>query len=164
MPDPHDAVDVQNLRPKFKLCCKELAECTLCLVIDTELYIHPDNKIESEDHSGNDEEDYSNPKGDNGGCVKPTVIFLNFVCLNPITNPINQLYYSFCHPGSYWINFQESNWRDMLVIDNTYSSVIVKLLLLSNTEESVLSNSQLLKSMSWDVEKSLLENNKREYS
>ncbi|XP_062271375.1 interleukin-17 receptor C [Scomber scombrus] len=62
MPDPDDAVDVQNLRPKFKLCCKELAECTLCLVIDAELYIHPDNKTESEDHSGNDEEDYSDPK------------------------------------------------------------------------------------------------------
>ncbi|XP_067443362.1 interleukin-17 receptor C [Thunnus thynnus] len=62
MPDPDDAVDVQNLMPKFKLCCEDTAACTLCLVIDAELYIRPYNDTGSEDQSGNDEEDYSDPK------------------------------------------------------------------------------------------------------
>ncbi|XP_071349107.1 uncharacterized protein il17rc [Trachinotus anak] len=55
----NDAVDVQNLTAYFKLCSKSSESCTLCLVIDTELHIHPDNDMENEDHSGLDEEDDS---------------------------------------------------------------------------------------------------------
>ncbi|KAI3370060.1 hypothetical protein L3Q82_024849 [Scortum barcoo] len=47
----NDSVVVENLIPQFKLCCKDGAACTLCLVIDTEI------NIKDEDHSGFDEED-----------------------------------------------------------------------------------------------------------
>nr|XP_033483130.1 interleukin-17 receptor C isoform X1 [Epinephelus lanceolatus]XP_033483131.1 interleukin-17 receptor C isoform X1 [Epinephelus lanceolatus] len=62
-----NAVDVRNLTPSFKLCCKDTAPCTLCLVIDAEITINPDKDMEEEGHSGHDEEDYSeemerNPK------------------------------------------------------------------------------------------------------
>lgn len=61
----NDAVDVQNLTAYFKLCCKDTAPCTLCLVIDTEFPID-DEDVEDEGHSGLDEEDYReemrNPK------------------------------------------------------------------------------------------------------
>ncbi|XP_056249743.1 interleukin-17 receptor C [Seriola aureovittata] len=55
----NDAVDVLNLTAYFKLCSKSSESCTLCLVIDMELHIHPDNDTEDEDHSGLDGEDYS---------------------------------------------------------------------------------------------------------
>ncbi|XP_044029523.1 uncharacterized protein il17rc [Siniperca chuatsi] len=62
----NDAVDVRNLTPYFKLCCKDRTPCTLCLVIDTDIDIQPDKHMEDEGHSGLDEEDYSqetrNPK------------------------------------------------------------------------------------------------------
>lgn len=57
-PAPKDGtVDVQKLTPHFKLCCKHEVLCTLCLVIDTELYVHLDKDMEDEG-SGPDEEDY----------------------------------------------------------------------------------------------------------
>ncbi|XP_070704578.1 uncharacterized protein il17rc [Pempheris klunzingeri] len=60
------AVDVQNLTPYFKLCCKDGVACALYLVIDTEVIIHLDKDMEDKDHSGLDEEDYieetRNPK------------------------------------------------------------------------------------------------------
>lgn len=52
-----DAVDVQKLTPHFKLCCKDKAVCTLCLVIDAELHVRLD-KEEEDDGSGPDEEDH----------------------------------------------------------------------------------------------------------
>lgn len=69
----NDSVVVHNLTPHFKLCCKDGALCTLCLVIDTEI------GIEDEDHSGLDEEDREetrNPKGMNEGYMQPTVMLL----------------------------------------------------------------------------------------
>lgn len=65
----NNAVDVQNLTPYFKLCCSDRA-CSLCVVIDTEINIHPDKDMEDEGHSGHYEEDYpkemkSNPNGIN---------------------------------------------------------------------------------------------------
>ena len=64
-----DAVDVRKMTPHFKLCCKDRAPCTLCLVIDTEINIHTDTHVADEGPSGVDEEDYSgetrNPKGMN---------------------------------------------------------------------------------------------------
>ncbi len=70
--DIHSVV-VQNLTPHFKLCCKDGASCTLCLVIDTEI------DIEDADHSGLDEEESEetrNPKGMNQGYMQPTVMLL----------------------------------------------------------------------------------------
>lgn len=52
-----DAVEVQNLKPYVKLCCSNSTKlCTLCLVIDTELYISPDKDMQDTDHSGFDDE------------------------------------------------------------------------------------------------------------
>lgn len=68
--DTDDAVDVQKLTPKFKFCCKDTVACKLCLVIDAELYIHVDNDKGSEDHSGNDEEGYGDPKASVTVCYK----------------------------------------------------------------------------------------------
>ncbi|XP_071388222.1 interleukin-17 receptor C isoform X1 [Centroberyx affinis] len=53
----NDAVDVRDLRLQAKLCCKDEAPCALCLVIDTELYIHPNIEMEDEGYSGHDEDD-----------------------------------------------------------------------------------------------------------
>lgn len=40
--DPEDtAVTVTSLTPKIELCCRDEAPCTLCLVIDAELYVDP---------------------------------------------------------------------------------------------------------------------------
>ncbi|XP_040015416.1 uncharacterized protein il17rc isoform X3 [Xiphias gladius] len=62
----NDAVDVQNLTAYFKLCSKSKESCTLCLMIDVELHIHPDFDMEDEGHSGLDEEgdneEMRNPK------------------------------------------------------------------------------------------------------
>uniref|UniRef100_A0A3P8T9Y3 Interleukin 17 receptor C n=1 Tax=Amphiprion percula TaxID=161767 RepID=A0A3P8T9Y3_AMPPE len=54
-----NTADVLDLKPNFKLCCKNTTTCTLCLEIDTELYIQPEKSAEDEGHSGSDEEDYS---------------------------------------------------------------------------------------------------------
>ncbi|XP_059185254.1 interleukin-17 receptor C [Centropristis striata] len=56
----NNVVDVKNITPYFKLCCRDRASCTLCLVIDTEIIIHPDKDEEDGGHSGHSEEDYSN--------------------------------------------------------------------------------------------------------
>ncbi|XP_068568193.1 interleukin-17 receptor C [Cebidichthys violaceus] len=57
---PEDnGVGVQNLTPRFKLCCRDGALCALCLVIDAEVNFEPDNDMEEEGPSGRDEEDYS---------------------------------------------------------------------------------------------------------
>lgn len=67
----NDAVDVQNLTPYFKLCCKDRAPCTLCMVIDIEItmQINLGKDMEEEGLSGQDVEDYSeqtkNPQGTN---------------------------------------------------------------------------------------------------
>ncbi|XP_070758554.1 uncharacterized protein il17rc isoform X2 [Enoplosus armatus] len=71
----NDAVDVRNLTPHFKLCCKDREPCTLCLEIDTEIDIQLDKHMEDEGHSGLDEEDYSgeetrNPKASVTVCYK----------------------------------------------------------------------------------------------
>ncbi|TNN84305.1 Interleukin-17 receptor C [Liparis tanakae] len=63
----NNGVGVHNLTPYFKLCCRDGALCALCLVIDTEINFNPENDMEDEGPSGNDEEDYSeesvrNPK------------------------------------------------------------------------------------------------------
>lgn len=55
--DAVDAVDVQNLTPYFKLCCKDRALCTLCMVLDIEVDIDLDKDLE--DYS----EETRNPKG-----------------------------------------------------------------------------------------------------
>ncbi|XP_026218051.1 uncharacterized protein LOC113163532 [Anabas testudineus] len=53
----NDVVDVQKLTPRFELCCKDKGLCTLCLVIDTELYMDLDGDVEDEG-SGPDQKDY----------------------------------------------------------------------------------------------------------
>lgn len=53
----NDAVEVHKLTPHFKLCCKNRALCTLCLVIDAELYVRLDKDVEDEG-SGPYEGDY----------------------------------------------------------------------------------------------------------
>lgn len=64
-----NAVDVQNLTPYFKLCCKDGAPCLLCMVVDIEMEINPDEDMKNEGHSGQEEENYSeettNHKGKN---------------------------------------------------------------------------------------------------
>ncbi|XP_041638874.1 interleukin-17 receptor C isoform X2 [Cheilinus undulatus] len=49
--EENNSVDIQNLTPYFKLCCKEAASCSLCLMIDTEINIHVE-VMEDEGHSG----------------------------------------------------------------------------------------------------------------
>lgn len=69
----NDAVDVQNLTPYFKLCCKDRAPCILCMVIDIEItiQINLDKDMEEEGLSGQDVEDHTeetrNPQGTNSG-------------------------------------------------------------------------------------------------
>lgn len=68
-PEKND-VAVRNLNPYFKLCCRDGAQCALCLVMDAGIDFKPDNDTGGEDHSGYDEEDYSeetvrNPRGNN---------------------------------------------------------------------------------------------------
>ncbi|XP_035518058.1 interleukin-17 receptor C [Morone saxatilis] len=67
-------VDVQKLTAYFKFCCKDRAQCVLCLVIDTEININLSKTMENEDHSGGDDEDYSeetrNPKASVTVCYK----------------------------------------------------------------------------------------------
>lgn len=55
----NDAVDVRDLSLKVRLCCEDGAPCSLCLLIDTGLYIYSDKEMEDEDHSGLDQEDSS---------------------------------------------------------------------------------------------------------
>lgn len=59
------AVDVKSLMPRFVLCCKDKVPCTLCLVIDTELSIHPDEDMEEDFRSEHDgvSEEKRNSKG-----------------------------------------------------------------------------------------------------
>lgn len=52
-------VNIQKLKPDFKLCCKDNLTCALCLVIDIELHIPLDNDTENGGQSGMDEEDYN---------------------------------------------------------------------------------------------------------
>ncbi|KAM4612851.1 interleukin-17 receptor C [Polymixia lowei] len=55
-PEPKsNAVGVSDLKTQARLCCKDRAPCTLCLEIDTQLYIHP--------NSGRDEDDDSEGTG-----------------------------------------------------------------------------------------------------
>lgn len=65
----NDAVEIRNLTPSFKMCCEDTAPCVLCLVIDTKISFHPDKDMEDEDHSGHDEEDYSESKGINSSSI-----------------------------------------------------------------------------------------------
>lgn len=53
----NSTVEVQKLQPGFKLCCKENTACTLCLVIEVELYIPLEKDLGDEDQSGGDEDD-----------------------------------------------------------------------------------------------------------
>lgn len=53
------AVDVVNLTPHFKLCCKDRAPCTLCMAIDIEMKINQENSSEQQEYN----EDTSNTKG-----------------------------------------------------------------------------------------------------
>ncbi len=62
-----DEVNVKNLTPNFKLCCKDRAPCILCLLIDTEVSIGEDSDVEDEGHSGLDEEDYSEERNNSNG-------------------------------------------------------------------------------------------------
>ncbi|XP_029989318.1 inter-alpha-trypsin inhibitor heavy chain H3-like isoform X2 [Sphaeramia orbicularis] len=52
----NDVVDIVNLVPKVKLCCKDRS-CILCLAIDIGVDIHPDKDVESRSALG--EDDYS---------------------------------------------------------------------------------------------------------
>ncbi|XP_062420052.1 uncharacterized protein il17rc isoform X2 [Pungitius pungitius] len=54
-----NGVAVRNLNPYFKLCCRDGGPCAVCLVIDAEIDFKPDNDTQQDDHSGYDEEDYS---------------------------------------------------------------------------------------------------------
>lgn len=51
-----NTVEVQKLTPYFKLCCQDTMSCALCLGIDIEVNIHPEN-VQDELQSGQDEED-----------------------------------------------------------------------------------------------------------
>uniref|UniRef100_A0A3Q0SK83 SEFIR domain-containing protein n=1 Tax=Amphilophus citrinellus TaxID=61819 RepID=A0A3Q0SK83_AMPCI len=57
--DPQNSVEVQTLKPDFKLCCKNKTACTLCLVIDMEFYIDPDEEAQG---SSGSQEEYSEEK------------------------------------------------------------------------------------------------------
>ena len=54
-----NAVDVQNLTPCIKLCCKDRAPCSLCMVVDIEMEITLDEDMKTEGSSGQEEENYS---------------------------------------------------------------------------------------------------------
>lgn len=54
----NDDVDVQKLTTQFKLCCKDRAPCTLCMIIDIEINVTLDKDSEDEAIYG-DEYDYS---------------------------------------------------------------------------------------------------------
>ncbi|XP_028262445.1 uncharacterized protein LOC114436404 isoform X2 [Parambassis ranga] len=66
-----NTADVQTLQPKFKLCCKAGKMCTLCLVIDAELYIQLQKDRIDEGSAGSDEEDYSEETGSVTVCYQP---------------------------------------------------------------------------------------------
>ncbi|XP_060898867.1 interleukin-17 receptor C isoform X2 [Labrus mixtus] len=72
--EENTSVNVQNLTPYFKLCCKDGASCWLCLVIDMEINTHTEKDMEDEGHSGRDEEEYneelSNSKASVSVCFK----------------------------------------------------------------------------------------------
>lgn len=53
-----DAVDIMNLVPKVKLCCKN-RRCALCLAIDIEVHVHPNKDVVDESHSALEEDDDS---------------------------------------------------------------------------------------------------------
>ncbi|KAM7006445.1 interleukin-17 receptor C-like [Tautogolabrus adspersus] len=57
--EENTSVNVQNLTPNFKLCCKDGASCWLCLVINMEINIRAEKDMEDEGHSGRDEEEYN---------------------------------------------------------------------------------------------------------
>ncbi|XP_040060997.2 uncharacterized protein LOC120835809 isoform X1 [Gasterosteus aculeatus] len=77
-PEKND-VAVRNLNPYFKLCCRDGAQCALCLVMDAGIDFKPDNDTGGEDHSGYDEEDYSeetvrNPRASVTLCYSPVSV------------------------------------------------------------------------------------------
>ena len=83
-----NAVVVQSLTPYFKLCCRDRAPCVLCLMIETEINIHPGEAQEDEGHSGNGEEDDGeeterNCKGIN--YMSPTITCYWLFCLINLT-------------------------------------------------------------------------------
>lgn len=54
------AVDVKDLKVQAALCCQGGAQCSLCLVIDTQLHIQPSkDEKEDEENSGADEQEDS---------------------------------------------------------------------------------------------------------
>lgn len=55
----NETVDVFNVTPHFKLCCKERAPCTLCMAIDLEMKINQETSEEQLEYS----EEASNTKG-----------------------------------------------------------------------------------------------------
>ncbi|XP_034726093.1 interleukin-17 receptor C-like isoform X2 [Etheostoma cragini] len=77
--EDNNAVYVQKLTPSIKLCCRDSAPCTLCLMIDIEINIHLD-KVNEDESSGYGEEDYSevterNPKASVTVCYSvPTMM------------------------------------------------------------------------------------------
>ncbi|KAK2859774.1 hypothetical protein Q5P01_004394 [Channa striata] len=62
----NEAVEVQKLTPHFRLCCEDKASCTLCLVIDAEVYINVDEDMEDEG---------SGPSEDNSTAASVTVCY-----------------------------------------------------------------------------------------
>uniref|UniRef100_A0A3Q4M5E7 SEFIR domain-containing protein n=1 Tax=Neolamprologus brichardi TaxID=32507 RepID=A0A3Q4M5E7_NEOBR len=57
-----NTVDVQTLKPDFKLCCTNKTACALCLVIDIEFNIDPDEDTEDQGSSGSEMEEYREDK------------------------------------------------------------------------------------------------------
>ncbi|XP_041837441.1 interleukin-17 receptor C-like [Melanotaenia boesemani] len=70
IPITSDTVDVRKINADFRLNCKDRKMCTLCLVIDIELYIPLD---EEESHSGADEEDFTEEIRNVKVCYKTAV-------------------------------------------------------------------------------------------
>ncbi|KAF7660772.1 hypothetical protein LDENG_00276020 [Lucifuga dentata] len=64
----NDDLDVRELSAKAALCCSRAA-CSLCLLIDAELYIHPNAEMENEGYSGFEEEDDSEESRNLKACV-----------------------------------------------------------------------------------------------
>ncbi|XP_076012865.1 uncharacterized protein il17rc isoform X2 [Genypterus blacodes] len=52
-------MDVSDLTLKAGLCCEDGAPCSLCLLIDMELYTYSNKDMEDEDRSSRDDEDFS---------------------------------------------------------------------------------------------------------
>lgn len=61
------AMEVTNLIPQVKLCCRD--ECGLCLVIDIEVYVDLDKLVEEGSHSVQGDDDVSDQSKDGKGSV-----------------------------------------------------------------------------------------------